>query len=113
MPPEAGKASRYGRSGATTQPNLPSTKGHFLCDDQKQLRARVNGQLRLRYARTGLTSYAGLEFVRRWLARDGWITLPRGELVTALPPTDYGVLGLDLVVLALLPGAAVRSDELS
>ena len=35
------------------------------------LRARVNGHLTLRYERAGLTSYAGLEFVRRWLQRDG------------------------------------------
>jgi len=35
-----------------------------------ELRARVNGQLTLRYERTGLTSYAGLEFVRRWLHRN-------------------------------------------
>jgi hypothetical protein len=38
-----------------------------------ELRARVNGQLALRYQRIGLTSYAGLEFVRRWLHRDGVI----------------------------------------
>ena len=77
-----------------------------------ELRARVNGQLRLRYARTGLTSYAGLEFVRRWLDRDGWITLLRRELATALPSTDYGVVGLVLVVLALLLSGGRRLRHL-
>ena len=77
-----------------------------------ELRARVNGQLRLRYARTGLTSYAGVEFVRRWLDRDGWITLLRRELATALPSTDYGVVGLVLVVLALLLSGGRRLRHL-
>lgn len=67
-----------------------------------ELRARVNGQLTFRYERAGLTSYAGLELVRRWLHRDGLVALLRRELATTLPPTDYGVLGLVLVVLALL-----------
>ena len=30
-----------------------------------ELRGRVNGNLAFRYERDGLTSYAGLEFVRR------------------------------------------------
>ena len=57
-----------------------------------ELRARVNGQLTLRYQRTGLTAYAGLEFVRRWLHRDDVVVLMRRELTQALPSTDYGVV---------------------
>jgi hypothetical protein len=76
------------------------------------LRARVNGQLTLRYERAGLTSYAGLEFVRRWLHRDGVVALLRQELATALPATDYGVLGLVLVVLALLLSGGRRLRHL-
>ena len=67
-----------------------------------ELRTRVNGQLTLRYQRTGLTSYAGLEFVRRWLHRDGIVALLRHELTRALPATDYGVVRVVLVILALL-----------
>ena len=77
-----------------------------------ELRARVNRQLIFRYERTGLTSYAGLELVRRWLRRDGWLRLLRGELATALPPTDYGVVGLVLVVLALLLSGGRRVRHL-
>ena len=77
-----------------------------------ELRARVNGQLTLRYERTGLTSYAGLEFVRRWLHRDGVVALLRRELATALPRTDYGVLGLVLVVLALVLSGGRRLRHL-
>jgi hypothetical protein len=76
------------------------------------LRARVNGQLALRYAQTGLTSYAGLEFVRRWLRRDGVLALLRRELATALPATDYGVVGLVLVILALLLSGGRRLRHL-
>jgi hypothetical protein len=76
------------------------------------LRARVNGQLTLRYQRAGLTSYAGLEFLRRWLHRDGVVALLRRELATALPATDYGVLGLVLVVLALLLSGGRRLRHL-
>ena len=67
-----------------------------------ELRARVNGQLTLRYEQAGLTSYAGLEFVRRWLRDAGWGAVLRRELTNALPASDYGVVGLVLVVLALL-----------
>jgi hypothetical protein len=77
-----------------------------------ELRARVNGQLTLRYERTGLTSYAGLELVRRWLHRDGLGALLRRELATALPPTDYGVVGLVLVILALVLSGGRRLRHL-
>jgi hypothetical protein len=53
-----------------------------------------------------------LEFVRRWLRRDGWLPLLRRELATALPPTDYGVVGLVLVVLALLLSGGRRVRHL-
>lgn len=77
-----------------------------------ELRARVNGQLTLRYQRTGLTSYAGLEFVRRWLHRDGVVALLRHELTRALPSTDYGVVRVVLVILALLLSGGRRLRHL-
>ena len=77
-----------------------------------ELRARVNGQLTLRYEHDGLTSYAGLDFVRRWLHRAGWVTVLRRELATALPPSDYGVVGLVLIVLALLLSGGRRLRHL-
>jgi hypothetical protein len=76
------------------------------------LRARVNGQLTFRYEHAGLTSYAGLEFVRRWLHRTGWVSVLRRELATALPATDYGVVRLVLLVLALLLSGGCRLRHL-
>jgi hypothetical protein len=77
-----------------------------------ELRARVNGELIFRFERPGLTSYAGLEFVRRWLRRDGLVAVLRRELATALPPTDYGVVGVVLVVLALVLSGGRRLRHL-
>jgi hypothetical protein len=77
-----------------------------------ELRARVNGQLALRYQRTGLTSYAGLEFVRRWLHRDGLVALLRRELTQTLPATDYGVVRVVFVILALLLSGGRRLRHL-
>ena len=77
-----------------------------------ELRARVNGQLTLRYERAGLTSYAGLECVRRWLHGDGVLALLRRELATTLPATDYGVVGLVLVVVAVLLSGGRRLRHL-
>jgi DDE family transposase len=77
-----------------------------------ELRARVNGQLTFKYERSGLTSYAGLEFVRRWVHEAGWVKVLRHELATALPASDYGVVSLVLVVLALLLSGGRRLRHL-
>jgi hypothetical protein len=50
--------------------------------------------------------------VRRWLHREGLLALLRRELTTTLPPTDYGVLGLVLVVVALLLSGGRRLRHL-
>src|SRR5439155_1615164 len=44
--------------------------------------------------------------------REGLVALLRRELATALPPTDYGVVGLVLVVLALLLSGGRRVRHL-
>ena len=77
-----------------------------------ELRARVNGQLRLRYDRRGMTSYAGLEFLRRFLHGAGWVRTLHHELVAALPPTDFGIVSMVLAVLALLVSGGRRVRHL-
>jgi hypothetical protein len=53
-----------------------------------------------------------LEFVRRWLQQAGWIRVLRRELANALPASDYGVVGVVLVVLALLMSGGRRLRHL-
>jgi hypothetical protein len=76
------------------------------------LRARVNGQLTLRYERGGLTSYAGLEFVRRYLRTIEFTATLRRELASRLPATDFGVVGMVLAVLAVLLSGGRRVRHL-
>jgi hypothetical protein len=76
------------------------------------LRRRVNGDLALRFERPGLTSYAGLEFVRRYLAKAEVAALLRRELGKALPGSDFGVVSMVLVVLALMISGGRRLRHL-
>jgi hypothetical protein len=72
------------------------------------LRGRVNGNLAVRFGHAGLTSYAGLEFVRRYFDALGLVRLVRRELAAALPPTDFGVPAMVLAILALLMAGGRR-----
>src|SRR5436309_474130 len=76
------------------------------------LRGRVNGNLKLRFGRTGLTSYAGLEFVRRYFDTLGLVRLVRRELAGVLPRTDFGVPAMVLAILALLIAGGRRLRHL-
>jgi hypothetical protein len=73
---------------------------------------RVNGNLELRFGRDGLTSYAGLELVRRYFMSLGLIALLRRELGSALPRSDFGVTRMLLVVLALIISGGRRLRHL-
>ena len=66
------------------------------------LRRRVNGKLALRFAQRGLTSYGGLEFVRRYFDLLGVVPLLRRELGSGLPRSDFGVPAMVLVLLTLV-----------
>ncbi len=76
------------------------------------LRGRVNGNLALRFERPGLTSYAGLEFVRRYVRSLGLVRVLRRELQPHLPATDFGVPAMILVVLTLLVSGGRRLRHL-
>ena len=77
-----------------------------------ELRARVNGPLALRYAHEGLTSYAGLELLRRYFHRIDLAADLRRELGTALPASDFGLGGMVMVVLTLLLSGGRRVRHL-
>lgn len=76
------------------------------------LRRRVNGNLELRFGRDGLTSYAGLELVRRYFVSLGLVALLRRELASVLPHSDFGVSRMVLVVLALIISGGRRLRHL-
>src|SRR5438093_13068589 len=98
--PEAERASRVVETEHHATESTPDERPPSVRQPKAELRARVNGQLQLRYARRGVTSYAGLEFVRRFLHGAGWVRTLRQELAGALPPTDFGVVGMVLASLA-------------
>jgi hypothetical protein len=75
------------------------------------LRGRVNGNLQLRFEHKGLTSYAGLEFVRRYFSIIGLPAMLRRELVF-LPRSDFGGATMILVLLALLISGGRRLRHL-
>ena len=76
------------------------------------LAGRVNGNLRFRFAHDGLTSHAGLEFLRRYLGTSGIGALLRQRVRTALPDTDVGVSRMVVVILALLISGGRRVRHL-
>ncbi len=67
-----------------------------------ELRGRVKADLALRFTRTGLTSFAGLELVRRYFRQLGLARRIRRHLGGSVPGTDYGVVGMVMLLLALL-----------
>lgn len=66
------------------------------------LRARVNGNYALRFEAGALTSYAGLELVRRYFRTIGLAAIVRRHLSGRFPGTDFGVTSLVLLLLALM-----------
>ena len=77
-----------------------------------ELRGRVKADLALRFTRTGLTSFAGLELVRRYFRQLDLARRIRRHLGGTVPGTDYGVVGMVMLLLALLiVGRAPRAPR--
>ena len=66
------------------------------------LKRRVNGNLALRFNRSGLTSYAGLELIRRYFREIGLTEKLRRHLAGTMPGSDYGVAAMVKLLLCLL-----------
>lgn len=66
------------------------------------LTCRVNADLTLRFHQNGLTSFAGLEFVRRHFSNIDLRGQVRRLLNGALPKSDFGVCGMVLLILVLI-----------
>ena len=87
--------------------NASQEGAHLMRLMKTGLRRRINGQLTLRYEAGGLTSFAGLELVGRFIRRlDFRATLRRVE--RALPGSDSGVVLLSVLVLAMLIAGSRR-----
>jgi len=74
------------------------------------LQYRVKGDLSLRFTNKSLTSYAGLELVRRYFRRLGLAEKIRRHLLGRVPYTDYGVgqMVMLLLTMLILGGRRVR-----
>ena len=66
------------------------------------LRGRVNGSLCLRFQTSGLSSYAGLELVRRYVRTLGFSERLRRTAGRRFPGTDFGVVGMLRLLLGLI-----------
>ena len=78
--------------------NNASQEGPHLVRLKKAcLRRRINGQLTLRYEAGGLTSFAGLELVGRFIRRLDFRTALR-RVARALPKSDFGSVANDPLV---------------
>lgn len=76
------------------------------------LKARVNADLVLRFQASGLTSYAGLELVRRYLRTIDLAGRMRRHLDGKVPGTDFGVVSMVLVLLTLMIAGGRRLRHL-
>lgn len=69
---------------------------------KSDLTRRVNADLALRFEQPGLTSFAGLELLRRYFCLIQLRKQIRRHLDPVLPRTDYGVSGLVVMLLILI-----------
>ena len=66
------------------------------------LRRRYNSDLSIRYQARGLTSYAGLELLRRYFGQLGLMQLVRSSTRRWLPSSDYGAVSMLLLLMTLV-----------
>lgn len=76
------------------------------------MRGRVKGNLQLRFEQQGLTSYAGLELVRRYFGMVGLMAMLRREFGGLMPRSDFGAPTMVLTILALLISGGRRLRHL-
>ena len=79
---------------------------------KSDLTQRVNADLALRYDHEGLTSFAGLELLRRYFCQIRLRPEIRRCLGCTLPNSDFGVVGMVLVILLLIISGGRRLRHL-
>ena len=80
---------------------------HLVRLRKADLQRRIKGQLTLRYKAEGLTSFAGLELVGRFIRRLDLRAILKG-VEKVLPRSDFGAARLSLLVLTMLIAGARR-----
>lgn len=84
------------------RPNPLDERPHFVRRKKADLHGRVNSDLELEFTEAGLTSYAGLELLTRYLRRIEFNKLVRKYLTEVLPGGDFGSVTLLRTILGLL-----------
>ena len=84
------------------RPNPLNERPHFVRRKKADLHGRVNSDLELEFTEAGLTSYAGLELLTRYLRRIEFNKLVRKYLTEILPGGDFGSVTLLRTILGLL-----------
>ncbi len=84
---------------------------HLVRLSRADLRRRINGDLSLRYEAPGLTSFAGLELIARFLRALDFKGHLRGA-PAALPASDFGSVPMMLLVLVIVTNKPVSGRTL-
>ena len=77
-----------------------------------ELKHRVNGFVDFRAGRQQVTSRAGLELVREYLSKSGFVSRLRRAVGSGFPSTDFGAVSMLLSVLALIMVGGRRISHL-
>src|SRR2546422_11659333 len=86
----------------------PTERTRIVRQGKAQLRARVNGNLTVRFTAPGLTSFAGLELVRRFLRQLGFSRRLRRHLSNTDPAGDYSSVAIVRLMLGMMMVGARR-----
>tara|TARA_B100000315_G_scaffold191262_1_gene181452 strand:+ start:42 stop:1535 length:1494 start_codon:yes stop_codon:yes gene_type:complete len=97
------KAFRLGKLGSDETPFFTENERPRAVRRKKaDLRTRVNQNIGIEFTAHGLTSYAGLELLIRYLRRTGFNGQLRRHLSAVVSGGDFGTVGLCRVILGLL-----------
>jgi hypothetical protein len=86
----------------------PTERPRIVRQGKAHLRARVNGNLAVRFTAPGLTSFAGLELVRRFLRQLDFSRRLRRHLSNTDPAGDYGSVAIVRLMLGMMMVGARR-----
>lgn len=83
---------------------------HLVRLSRTELRRRINGQLRLRFEASGLTSFAGLELIGQFFRCIDFKGLLRSAQ-SALPRSDFGSVPMVVLVMLITGARRVRHAD--